>query len=150
LASIIPPWAHEGGTAGMLARLKDAGQRERLKKDIREGIPGWYNHYTAVGGDWGRMLLSGKGAYSGLTMDRVLTLRTKGKQPAPDALDVFFDFLIEEGGSVPTIYEHHTEKDMQLALVQPWCGIGSDGLAYAVEGPLRRGHPHPRSFGTFP
>jgi N-acyl-D-amino-acid deacylase len=34
--------------------------------------------------------------------------------------------------------------------VQPWCSIGSDGLALAVEGPLRRGHPHPRSFGTFP
>src|SRR5262249_14951230 len=33
---------------------------------------------------------------------------------------------------------------------QPWCSIGSDGLAYATEGPLRRGHPHPRSFGTFP
>ena len=27
LASIIPPWAHEGGTAKMLARLKDAKQR---------------------------------------------------------------------------------------------------------------------------
>ncbi len=49
-----------------------------------------------------------------------------------------------------TVYDHHTEKDMNLAMVQPWCSIGSDGLAYATEGPLRRGHPHPRSFGTFP
>src|SRR6202040_1752992 len=39
LATIIPPWAHEGGTAQLLARLKDATQRPRLKKDIREGIP---------------------------------------------------------------------------------------------------------------
>ena len=39
---------------------------------------------------------------------------------------------------------------MNLALVQPWCSIGSDGSAYATEGPLRRGNPHPRSFGTFP
>ena len=39
---------------------------------------------------------------------------------------------------------------MNLAMVQPWCSIGSDGLAYATEGPLKRGHPHPRSFGTFP
>ncbi len=39
---------------------------------------------------------------------------------------------------------------MNLALVQPWCSIGSDGSALAIEGPLRRGHPHPRSFGTFP
>ena len=51
---------------------------------------------------------------------------------------------------MPTVYAHHTEKDMQLALAQPWCSIGSDGTALAIEGPLKRGHPHPRSFGTFP
>src|SRR5437763_6189694 len=39
---------------------------------------------------------------------------------------------------------------MNLALIHPWCSIGSDGSALAIEGPLRRGHPHPRSFGTFP
>jgi N-acyl-D-amino-acid deacylase len=150
LASMVPPWAHEGGTAQMLARLKDPKQRERLKKDIREGLPGWYDHYTAVGGDWSRMLVSGKSSYEGLTMDRILSTRSKDKQPAPDALDVLFDLLIEEGGSIPAVYAHHTEKDMNLALVQPWCSIGSDGSAYATEGPLRRGNPHPRNFGTFP
>lgn len=150
LSSIIPPWAHEGGTARMIERLKDPMTRPQLKKDIRNGIDGWYNHYTAVGGDWGRMLVSGKGRYEGLTMDRVIEARSKGKEPKPDPLDVFFDMLIEEGGSVSTVYEHHTEKDMRLALAQPWCSIGSDGLAYAIEGPLRRGVPHPRSFGTFP
>jgi len=150
LASIIPPWAHEGGQAKMLQRLKDPKERERMKKDIRGGIPGWYNHYTAVGGDWSRMLVSGKGSYEGLTMDRVLQIRSKGKEPAPDPLDVLFDVLIDQGGSVPTIYEHHTEKDMNRALVQPWCSIGSDGSALAIDGVLRRGNPHPRSFGTFP
>jgi N-acyl-D-aspartate/D-glutamate deacylase len=150
LSSIIPPWAHEGGTKAMLGRLKDPAQRGRLKKEIREGLPGWYNHYTAVGGDWGRMLISGRGKYEGLTMDRVMALRTKGKDPAPDQLDELFDLLVEEGGSVPTVYAHHTEKDMNLALAQPWCSIGSDGSAYAIEGPLRRGNPHPRNFGTFP
>jgi N-acyl-D-aspartate/D-glutamate deacylase len=150
LASILPPWAHEGGTARMLARLKDPELRVKLKKDIREGIPGWYNHYTAVGGDWSRMLISANNSYQGLTMDRILTLRTKDKSPAPDLLDVFFDFLLEEGGSVSTVYDHHTEKDMTLAMAQPWCGIGSDGQALATTGALRRGHPHPRSFGTFP
>jgi N-acyl-D-amino-acid deacylase len=149
LASIIPPWAHEGGAAKMLARLKDPRERAKLKKDITGGIPGWYNHYTAVGGDWSRMLISAKNNYQGLTMDRILAERTR-KRPTADLLDELFDLLIEEGGSMPTIYEHHTEKDMRLALVQPWCSIGSDGLAYATRGPLRRGHPHPRSFGTFP
>lgn len=150
LASIIPPWAHEGGTAAMLQRLKNPQDRIRLKKEIQGGVPGWYNHYTAVGGDWSRMLISAKNNYQGLTMDKILAARIKDKSPPPDLLDEFFDLLIEEGGSVSTVYDHHTEKDMNLALVQPWCSIGSDGLAYATDGPLRRGHPHPRSFGTFP
>lgn len=148
LASIIPPWAHEGGTARMLARLKDPAERAKIKKDIKDDIPGWYNHYTAVGGDWARMLISANTAYRGLTMDRILAVRTKGKQA--DLLEEFLDLLIEEGGSVPTVFDHHTEKDMNLAMKQPWCSIGSDGLALAIDGPLRRGHPHPRSFGTFP
>jgi N-acyl-D-amino-acid deacylase len=150
LVSIIPPWAHEGGTAKLLARLKDPKDRVRLKKEIRDGLPGWYNHYTAVGGDWSRMLISGKNAYAGLTMDRILANRSRGKSPAPDSLDGLFDLLIEQGGSVPTVYAHHTEKDMNLALKQPWCSVGSDGSAYATEGALRRGNPHPRNFGTFP
>jgi N-acyl-D-aspartate/D-glutamate deacylase len=149
LASIIPPWAHDGGNAEMLKRLKDPNARARIKKDVKEGIPGWYNHYTAVGGDWARMLVAANNSYKGLTMDRILADRTQQKKNA-DLLDEFFDFLIEEGGSVSTVYDHHTEKDMNLALTQPWVSIGSDGLAYATEGPLRRGNPHPRSFGTFP
>jgi N-acyl-D-aspartate/D-glutamate deacylase len=96
------------------------------------------------------MLVAGKCAYEGLTVDRVFAERSKGKDPAPDPLDLLFDLLVEEGGSVSTVYAHHTEKDMNYALVQPWCSIGSDGSAYATEGALRRGNPHPRSFGTFP
>lgn len=150
LVTIIPPWAHEGGTTQLLVRLKDPALRARLKREIREGIPGWYNHYTAVGGDWSRMLISGKGRYEGLTMDRVLAIRSQGNPSPSEPLEALFDILLEENGSVPTVYAHHTEADMMLALSQPWCSIGSDGSAYAFEGPLRRGNPHPRNFGTFP
>ena len=155
LVSIIPPWAHEGGTARLIERLKDPSLRDRLKNDIRSGLPGWYNHYTALGNDWSRMLVSARlsSANSGLegqTMDKIIAAKSKGRNPAPDPLDVLFEFLIEENGSIGTIFAHHTESDMNLALVQPWCSIGSDGSALAIDGPLRRGHPHPRSFGTFP
>jgi N-acyl-D-amino-acid deacylase len=148
LATIIPPWAHEGGNVKMIERLKDPKERAKIKKDVKDGLPGWYNHYTAVGGDWSRMLISANNSFKGLTMDRILAERTKDKKA--DLLEEFFDFLIQEGGSVSTVYDHHTEKDMNLAMQQPWCSIGSDGLAYAIDGPTRRGHPHPRSFGTFP
>jgi N-acyl-D-amino-acid deacylase len=149
LVSIIPPWAHEGGKGKLLERIKDPKQRERIKKEIREGLPGWYNHYTAVGGDWGRMLVSGNNSLAGLTMDRVMNLRTQGKKDA-DLLDELLDVLIDQDGSVPTVFAHHTEEDMQFALRQPWCSVGSDGSAYAISGPLKRGNPHPRNFGTFP
>jgi N-acyl-D-amino-acid deacylase len=155
LATIIPPWAHEGGRDAMLGRLKDPSLRERMRRDIRSGLPGWYDHFTAVGGDWSRMLLSAdlspkNERFEGLTMDAILKQRAEGRDSPPDPLDEMFDFLIEEGGSIPTIYAHHTEEDMNLALRQPWASVGSDGSALAIEGPLRRGHPHPRNFGTFP
>ncbi|MFI5457925.1 MAG: amidohydrolase family protein [Isosphaerales bacterium] len=155
LVSIIPPWAHQGGTTALLARLKDRSLRDRLKRDIRAGLPGWYNHFTAVGGDWSRMLVSARLTaanqhFQGQTMDRIIAAKSAGLNPAPDPLDVLFDFLIEENGTISTIYAHHTENDMNLALVQPWCSVGSDGSALATTGPLRRGHPHPRNFGTFP
>ena len=150
LASIIPPWAHEGGRARMMERLRDRTQRDKMKRDIRNGIPGWYNHYTAVGGDWSRMLVSDKGKYKGMTMDRVLAEFSQNQNPSPDSLEVMFDLLLQSEGSVSIVYAHHTEKDMNLAMSQPWCSIGSDGSAYATEGPLRRGNPHPRNFGTFP
>ena len=68
-------------------------------------------------------------------MDRVIAAAdARARTRTPDPLDVLFDLLIEEGGSVPTVYAHHTEKDMNLALAQPWCSIGSDGSAYAIEG----------------
>ena len=150
LSSIIPPWAHEGGRTRMLERLRDPAARAKMKEDIRNGLPDWYNHYTAVGGDWSRMLISDKNKYKGMTMDRVIAELSKGRTPPPDPLDVMFDLLIEHEGSVSTVYAHHTEQDMNLALMQPWCSVGSDGSAYATEGPLRRGNPHPRNFGTFP
>jgi N-acyl-D-aspartate/D-glutamate deacylase len=138
----------------VLARLKDRSVRDRLKRDIRAGLPGWYNHYTAVGGDWSRMLISAQLSpanrqFQGQTMDRIIAAKSANRASVPDPLEVLFDFLIEEQGAIGTIYAHHTEEDMNLALVQPWCSIGSDGTALATEGPLRRGHPHPRSFGTF-
>ena len=150
LAAILPPWAREGGTERILARLGDPAERERIKADVKAGLPGWYNHYTAVGGDWSRMLVNAdlsarnKG-FEGMTMDKILAARE-----AKDPLDGWLDFLREEKASISCIYEHHTDADRDLALKQPWCSIGSDGSAYAIDGPLRRGKPHPRNFGTFP
>jgi N-acyl-D-amino-acid deacylase len=150
LASIVPPWAHEGGSQAMIARLKDAALRPRLENEINHGIAGtnWYNHYTATGGWDGMLLVSLSNPkykqFEGKRMSEVI--REVGKP----GIDTLFELLINNNGSVPTVYFHHSEDDMRYALRQPWVSIGSDGTAVTTEGPLAAGNPHPRYFGTFP
>ena len=59
-------------------------------------------------------------------------------------------WIVEEDGSVPTVFFHHSEPDMQLVLKQAWTSIGSDGTAVNPDGPTGQSHPHPRYYGTFP
>jgi N-acyl-D-aspartate/D-glutamate deacylase len=150
LSSIIPPWAHEGGDEALLKRLRDPSTAPRIRREIENGIPGsnWYNHYTATGG-WDGMLLASISnpayrKYTGWRMSDVI--KDKGK----DGIDVLFELLEANNGSVPTVYFHHSEEDMQYALKQPFVSIGSDGTAVAVDGPHATKHPHPRWYGTFP
>jgi N-acyl-D-amino-acid deacylase len=150
LATIIPPWAHEGGSQALIARLKDPALRPRLEDEINHGIVGtnWYNHYTATGGWEGMLLVSLSNPqykrFEGKRMSEVIaTLKKPG-------IDVLFELLENNNGSVPTVYFHHSEEDMRYALKQPWVSIGSDGTAVTEEGPLAAGNPHPRYFGTFP
>jgi N-acyl-D-amino-acid deacylase len=147
LASIIPPWAHEGGAQAMTERLKDPSLRTRLRDEIEHGIPGsdWYDHYTATG-TWDGMLLVSLSnpaykKYEGRRMNEVI------QAVGADPLDVLFKLLEDNRGTVPTIYFHHDENDMRYALAQPFISIGSDGTAVKEDSP---GHPHPRYFGTFP
>jgi N-acyl-D-aspartate/D-glutamate deacylase len=67
-----------------------------------------------------------------------------------DPVQVLFDVLLDENGSVPTVFFHHSEADMQLVMRQPWTSIGSDGSAVNADGSTGGGHPHPRYYGTFP
>jgi len=147
LSAIIPPWAQDGGTPRMLERLRDPAARARMKREILEGLPGWYNHYTATGGWEGMLLVALKNPrnrpFQGRRMSGLIAAR------GGDPVEVLFDVLLEENGSVPCVYFHHREEDMQLALRQPWCSVASDGLAVRPEGPLGAETLHPRSYGTF-
>jgi N-acyl-D-aspartate/D-glutamate deacylase len=150
LSSIIPPWAHEGGSQQLIARLKDPSLRARLEDEINHGIKGtnWYNHYTATGSWEGMQPVSFSNPaykkYEGKRMSEII------KDMGKSGIDTLFDVLINNGGSVPTVYFHHSEDDMRYALKQPWVSIGSDGTAVTEKGELARGNPHPRYFGTFP
>ncbi|MFN0104854.1 MAG: N-acyl-D-amino-acid deacylase family protein [Bryobacteraceae bacterium] len=150
LASILPPWAHEGGRAKLMENIQNPALKERLRREVLNGIPGtnWYNHYTATG-SWEGMLLASLSnpaykKYQGRRMNEVI------RDIGGDPVDVLFKVLVDNGGSVSTVYFHHSEEDMRFALKQPFVSIGSDGTAIATEGLLAAQHPHPRFYGTFP
>ena len=149
LSSIVPPWAHDGGRGKMLERLRDPQARQRMRREVMDGLPDWYNHYLATGDGWAGMLLVSlqherNRPFQGRRMSDLIAAR--GGEPA----DVLFDVLVEENGSVPAVFFHHSEADMQMILKQPWTSIGSDGAAVNPGGPTGRSHPHPRYYGTFP
>ncbi|MEX2402131.1 MAG: amidohydrolase family protein, partial [Rhodothermales bacterium] len=149
LNSIVPPWAHDGGTERMLARLRDPRQRARIRREVLEGLPGWYNHYLATGDGWDGILLVSMShpdnrPYVGRRMGELI--RARGGAP----VEVLVDVLLQENGDVPAVFFHHSEDDMTLALRQPFTSIGSDGQAVSVDGPTGASHPHPRYYGAFP
>jgi N-acyl-D-amino-acid deacylase len=148
LVALVPPWALEGGRAKLLERLRQQGSRRRMKKDLYEGIPGWFNHYLAMSG-WEGCLVASTGSegnkkFQGQSIAVIAKLT--GKEPA----DVVFDLLAEENGSVPAVYFLMSEEDVRYAMKIPWVSVGSDGSAVRPEGILGEGKPHPRWYGTFP
>ena len=148
LVALVPPWAMKGGREQMLVRLSKPEARERMAKDLYEGIPGWFNHYLAMG-DWkGCVVASVKTAgnkqFEGMSIAQVS--EATGKTPT----DAAFDLLLEEGGSVPAVYFLMSEQDVQQAMSLPWVSFGSDGTAVRPGGVLGAGKPHPRWYGTFP
>ncbi len=149
LVSIVPPWAHEGGRERLLARLRNPVDRARMHREVLSGLPNWYNHYLAVGGDWSRMLLVSLKSerfkrFQGQRMSELI--QAEGKDP----VETMFEVILEEKGQTPTVFFHHSEEDMRMALKQPWTSIGSDGAAVNPEGPTGVPHHHPRYYGTFP
>lgn len=149
MAALVPTWAREGGTKPMLDRLADPEIRKRLKKEVIEGSPGWWNLVAAADG-WQRITFASSttgvnSKYEG--KDFVEIARLRGVQ---DPADACFDMVLEEKGGGHIVLEVMRDEDVDLAMKQPWNAIGSDGYAFAIYGPLSKGKPHPRSYGTFP
>jgi len=157
LTATIPPWAQDGGSEKLIARLKNTSERARIRKEMENTNPTWESRYQSAG-TWQNVQLAAIGRTRGGTNDAVspnrkyegMRVAEAAKQAGKDPFDFVFDLLIEERGSVGCVYFIIDEADLALAMKQPWVAVGSDGSSLAIDGPLRAGVPHPRNFGTFP
>jgi len=86
LSAMVPYWVHAGGREEMRKRLKDQQTREKIKKDMKEGTPGWESHVKATG--WDTIVVARRSVheqYEGKSIAQIA--RAEGKDPYGLALD---------------------------------------------------------------
>jgi len=148
LSACLPPWALEGGTDKMVARLRDANTRQRLKSEISNDAKDWENIYLGSGGPGGILIGSVVNReldnWQGKRLSEIATAQNK------EPLDALFDFIIADHGQTGAIFFMMQESDMQAALKSPLVSICTDSGARASDGPLAGSKSHPRGWGTYP
>jgi dihydroorotase/N-acyl-D-amino-acid deacylase len=150
LASIVPPWAHAGGDAKLIARLKDPKTRERIKAYIQD--PGkdnqWNNEWKEAPGPAGILVTSvGNPALRSLQGKRISDI---AKAWHEDPLDAALDLLIKDDAATGVAVFGMDQTDVTTVLKQPWVSICNDSAGTEPRGILGKAHPHPRAYGTFP
>src|SRR5437763_1970081 len=148
LSACLPPWALEGGTDRMIARLQDPATRARLRKEVTTDSKDWENIYLGSGGPNGILISAVVNrdleSWQGKRLSEIASAQKK------DPLDALFDFLIADHGQTSAIFFMMKESDMQAALKSPFVSICTDSGARATDGPLAGSKSHPRGWGTYP
>ena len=147
-SAFIPPWAHDGGDAKLIERLKDPAMRARIRKEMQTPSATWDNEWDEIPGPEAILI-------SVVQNPKLLPLQGKtiaeiAKLWNKDAFDTIFDFLIEDNAATNVAVFGMSEPDVRLALEQPWTSVCNDSQGAAPDGLLGQEHPHPRAYGTFP
>ncbi|MGO9646574.1 MAG: N-acyl-D-amino-acid deacylase family protein [Terriglobales bacterium] len=148
LSAFVPQWAHDGGAAKLVERLKDPAARARMRKDMETPSTEWDNEWQEIPGP--ESVLIGVVQNPKLLPLQGKTLAEIAKLWNKDPMDALFDLLIEDNAFTYVAVFGMSEPDVALALQQPWVSIDNDSSGTSPEGILGLEHPHPRAYGTFP
>ncbi|MFP5227151.1 MAG: N-acyl-D-amino-acid deacylase family protein [Acidobacteriota bacterium] len=147
-SAFIPPWAHDGGDAALIRRLKDPATRARIRKDMLDPHGDWDNEWQEI---------PGPEAIQIAVVQNPELVPLQGKRLSEvaamwheDAIDALCDLLIKDKAYTNVAVFGMSEPDVKLALEQPWVSVDNDSQGTSPEGLLGQEHPHPRAYGTFP
>jgi dihydroorotase/N-acyl-D-amino-acid deacylase len=148
MSAFIPPWAHDGGDAKMIERLKDPTARTRIRKEMETPSKDWDNEWDEITGPQDVMITAVQNPTLKKFQGKRLTEVAKifGKDP----IDTLCDLLIEDNAFTSVAVFGMSEPDVVLALQQPWVSVDNDSSGTSPDGILGEEHPHPRAYGTFP
>lgn len=148
MSAFIPPWAHDGGDAKLIERLKDPETRARIRKDLLTSTESWDNEWQEIPGPGAVQITAVQNAelrqFQGKRLSEIATLWHE------DAIDALCDLLIKDRAFTEVAVFGMSESDVALALKQPWVAINNDAQGTSPDGLLGQEHPHPRAYGTFP
>ena len=147
-SAFIPAWAHDGGDAKLIERLKDPAMRARIRKDLMTPSNDWDNEWEEISGP--QDILIGVVHNPKLLPLQGKRLAEVAKLQNKDPMDALFDILIEDNAATSVAVFGMSEPDIVLALQQPWVAFDNDSSGASPEGILGQEHPHPRAYGTFP
>ena len=147
-SAFVPPWAHDGGDARLIERLKDPAMRARMRKDMTTASSDWDNEWQEIPGP--EAILIGVVQNPKLLPLQGKTLAEVAKIQNKDPMDALFDLLIEDNAATEVAVFGMSEPDVSLALQQPWVSFDNDSSGASPDGILGQEHPHPRAYGTFP
>jgi N-acyl-D-amino-acid deacylase len=148
LSAFIPPWAHDGGDAKLIERLKDPGTRARIRQDMLTPSSKWDNEWNEIPGP--ESVLIGVVQNPQLLPLQGKTLAQVAKLWNDHPIDALCDLLIKDNAFTGVAVFGMSEPDVVLALQQPWVSVDNDSSGAAPTGLLGQEHPHPRAYGTFP
>ncbi len=140
LRALLPKWAHEGGAAAMLRRLKDPAILPDLLAETRLEL--------ARRGGPSRVRI----AYTRRMMPEIedLTLEEIAQKWNVPVLEAVTTILLACGGSVSCIFHSMSPKDVERIMKEMYVAVGSDGRAFRLDREFVPENPHRRNFGTFP
>jgi dihydroorotase/N-acyl-D-amino-acid deacylase len=152
-SAFIPPWAHDGGDAQLVERLKDPAMRARIRKDMMtagqdSAGEAWDNEWQEIPGPEAILIAVVQNKeLQPLQGKRLSEVAALWKE---DAIDALCDLLIKDKVFTEVAVFGMDEPDVLLALKQPWMSVDNDSSGTSPEGLLGQEHPHPRAYGTFP
>jgi len=148
MSAFVPAWAHDGGDAKLIERLKDPATRVRIRKDMETPSKDWDNEWDEISGPQdviiGVVQNPSLKKFQGKRLNEVAQIMNK------DPMDTLFDLLIEDKAFTGCAVFGMSEPDVALALQQPWVSVDNDASGASPDGILGDEHPHPRAYGTFP
>jgi N-acyl-D-amino-acid deacylase len=147
-SAFVPPWAHDGGNAALIERLKDPATRARIRHDLLTPDAVWDNEWQEIPGPEAILIaVVHEPSLLALQGKRLSELAAEWHE---DPIDAMCDLLIKDKAQTSVAVFGMSEPDVALALKQPWVSIVNDSQGSAPEGLLGQAHPHPRAYGTFP